>query len=241
MEKQLNIKTGDGHTIYGTHANSGTASDKLIIFVHGFIGHRNEHIHFNGAKFFTEKGFDTYRFELYCEEKGARHFRDTKISLHGKDITEVVRHFRDTYKKIYLVGHSFGGTSLLFTDSSLVDAFIFWDASYIEWKEEQKDFIFNEKIDAYIIDWGVEHIVGKGFVEELKNFPDCCELVAGIHKPVKFITAGSKGNLKAGKKYLERANEPKEHFNIDGADHNFNSFNAEEKLFEETYKWVTKF
>ena len=91
------------------------------------------------------------------------------------------------------------------------------------------------------MDWGFEAIVGKGFVDELKNFPDCGELVAKIQVPVKFITAGKLGNEKGGKRYFAKANQPKELVNIKTADHNFNGFKEERILIEETYKWLNRY
>ena len=93
MEKEIKIKTGSKY-IYGTLAKAKSKSKKLIIFVHGFTGHRNEHIFFNGAQYFGDEGFDTFRFDLYTGLKKARHFEETKISLHGKDITTVIKLFK---------------------------------------------------------------------------------------------------------------------------------------------------
>ena len=104
MQKELKIKTPDGKIIDGSFVASEKKSEALIVFVHGFTGNQNEHIFFNGAKFFTEKGFDTFRFNLYAgEAKNTRHFRDTKMSVQGEDITTVVKYFRKKYKKVYVV------------------------------------------------------------------------------------------------------------------------------------------
>ena len=237
MEKELEIKTSDKKFIYGTLLSATKKSKSLIIFVHGFTGHQNEHIFFNGANFFIEKGFDTFRFNLYAGGKKSRHFRDTKISLHGKDVTTVIKNFRKSYQKIYLVGHSYGGTALLFTDQSLVDGFIFWDASYITSKDTLEVIKYNRSLKAYILDWGIEIVVGKGFIEELKKFPDCGKLIKQIYKPVLFITA-DKGGSKVGRKYFSKANKPKKLLNIKGANHNFDNWNDEQKLFKETYLWL---
>lgn len=241
MEKEVRIKTKDGFTIYGTLCTPSKKTDRLVIFAHGFTGSRDAHIFFNGAKYMNAKGCAAFRFDFYNDEKNARHFKNAKISQHGEDITAVVRHFKTKYKKIYLVGHSFGGTALLFADTSLTDALVFWDASFIDWKEEAKDVRYNSGLDRYILDWGLEYLVGTGFVEELKHFPDCGELISQIAVPKLFITAGKKGNAKAGKKYMARAKQPKKLVNIPGADHNFNSFKAEDRLLEETWKWVKQY
>lgn len=237
MEKQLIIKTPDKKNIQGTFSQAKKKSKRLIIFVHSFTGGQNEHIIFNGAKFFTNKGFDTYRFNLYAGDyKNTRHFKDTKISLHGNDIDTVVKYFRKKYEKIYLIGHSYGGTSLLFTNYIEVDSYVFWDASYIDpVNDGSNDMKFNENLGKYIMDYGIEILVGKPFIDELKNFPDCGEMISKINKPVFIITAGAKGNYNAGLRYFKSANNPKKLISIKSADHNFNNWDDENSLFEETY------
>lgn len=241
MEKEKIIKSHDGKNIYGTFSRSLKKTKNLIIFVHGFIGNSNEHIFFNGAKLFNNKGFDTYRFNLYAGDgKNTRNFSDTKISLHGVDINTVIKNFRNKYEHIYLIGHSYGGTALLFTEQSMVDGYIFWDASLIDSDKENKWWSgkFNLNLNSYILDCGMETLIGKNFVEELMNFPSCVELIKKINKPILLVAAGKKGNLKAGKEYYKHANRPKSLVNIKSADHNFNNWNDEETLIRITYDWL---
>ena len=89
------------------------------------------------------------------------------------------------------------------------------------------------------MDWGIEFLVGKKFIEELKKFPDCGKLVKKINKPVLFITAGNKkGNFTAGIKYFKHANQPKKLIKFASADHNFNKLKDERRLLEGTYLWL---
>ena len=98
-EIEVKIRTPDKKVIYGTLGRAKKKAGTLVVFVHGFTGHQNEHIFFNGSKLFAQKGLDTFRFDLYTGgKKGARHFRDTSISVHGKDINAVVKFFRNKYK-----------------------------------------------------------------------------------------------------------------------------------------------
>lgn len=240
LEKDLKIKTKDGHYVYGTISSPKKVSSKLVIFCHGFTGHKDEHIHFNGAKFMNENGYNSFRFSFYYPEKGARHFEETKISQHGDDITDVLTYFKDKYEKIYLVGHSYGGTSLLFVDSNMVDGLVFWDGIYIDSKREKKYFEKDRKKFGYVFDVGMNILIGKDYIKELYSFPDCGELVKKIKIPVKFIGA-EKGAGKDAKKLYSKANQPKELTIIDEADHCFNTFKSEEKLFQETLNWIKNY
>lgn len=237
MEKEIRIATGDNHFIYGNLAGGKSRSRKLVIFCHGFTGNRNEHIFFNGAKFFSENGYDTFRFDFYNDQKKARHFEETSISQHGSDITAVVNHFKKKYDKIYLVGHSFGGTSLLFANHESIVAMVFWDASYVVSRDEKSFF---KTKNPPTIDFGIRVIVGKRFTRELFDFPDCGALIAAVHVPVKFIGAG-RGNFTDSKKYYDHANQPKSLSKIAAADHCFNTLKSEAKLLEETLDWLRKF
>jgi dienelactone hydrolase len=240
MEKLLKIKTKDGKYICGDLVTASGASTKLVIFCHGFTGNRNEHQFFNGAQFFAARGYDSFRFDFYSGEKGARHFEETSLSLHGSDIMDVIHHFQKKYEKIYLVGHSFGGTALLFADTSFVQACVFWDASYVVAENEKKDSMYKKKGGLYTVDWGVCIIIGKKFIEELFHFPDCGKLVKEMRVPVKFIGAGN-ANAKDSRKFYKQANSPKAITVIKGADHGFNTRAAEQELFEETLKWIKRF
>lgn len=99
MEKSIKIKTGDGHYIYGTLNTSKSKSDRLIIFVHGLDGHKNEHIYYNSVDFFNKKGFSTFRFDFYSGENKSRNLSKTTISTQVKDLDVIRKYFSGKFKK----------------------------------------------------------------------------------------------------------------------------------------------
>lgn len=239
MEKEIKIKTKDKKIIYGTLMSAKKRSKKLVILCHGFTGNSNEHIFFNGAAFFADKGYDAFRFDFYSHRKGNRHFEETSLKQHGADITTVVKHFRSLYDSIYLIGHSFGGPSVVLSDTSLVEAAVLWDPSYIVPAEEKKDLLYDKRFGEYAINWGMRIIIGKRFIEDLFAMTDYGALVGTITTPTKIIAAGEK-NLKNSKKYLKHLKVPKAFVKIPKADHCFNTHAAEKRLFEETYMWIKR-
>ena len=238
MQKTIKIRTKDNHYIHGGLYTKNKKPKGLVIFCHGFTGNQNEHQFFNGSIFFTQKGYNTFRFNFYGGKKGERHFEQTSISQHGSDITTVINYFKDKSKKIYLIGHSYGGTSILFSDTKYISAIVFWDASYVIGENEKKDSDWKKIKNRYCIDWGMSIVVGNKFVKELFNFPDCGKLISKINSPIKFIGAGRGIDAK---KYYKVANRPKGISIIKDADHGFNTPETEKKLFEETYSWIKKF
>ena len=63
MEKEIKIKTNDKHFIYGVLNTPNKKTEKLIIFVHGLSGHKNEHIFYNAKNFFVKKGYAVFKFD----------------------------------------------------------------------------------------------------------------------------------------------------------------------------------
>lgn len=243
MEKEIKIKTNDGKLIYGTLTYSKKKSEKLIIFVHGLGGHRNEHIHFNASNFFRKHGFSTFRFDLYSYGKKARAMSDCTIALHGKDLNTVTDFFRKKFKTIDVIGHSLGGLTILASQTSKFDAIVFWDPAHTkyEWRHGELDFKYDKKLDKYIINWGTELLMGKQMFKELVHGKDSSQSIKKIHKPIKIISAGKGVLMKTNRDYFKHANFPKEFVEIKNADHNFNTEGTEEKLFKETLNFLKKF
>ena len=236
MEPQLKIKTPDKHIIYGTFRPARRKSSALLIFVHGLHGHQNGHIFYNGARYFSERGVNTFRFDLYTGEKGGRVLTKCGISTHAKDLDTVVKHFRKKYKKIFVAGHSLGAPTIFYSDTGKVDGIIFWDGSRpYSWRLK-----YIKSINAYLAKSGTEYLVGKKMYEERKNFP-AKESLKKINKPIKIIVAGKGQLIQTGKQYFKYANKPKEFAIIKGATHNFNEEGTAEKLFQETYSFIRRF
>ena len=105
-------------------------NNPLVVFVHGFTGHKNEHQFFNAARFFEKKGISTFRFDLYSWQDDARKLDDCTLSLHGQDLDTLIKYFRNKgVKKISVVGHSFGGPSVLLSKKKDFDSAVLWDPS----------------------------------------------------------------------------------------------------------------
>ena len=236
MEKNLKISTCDEHIIYGT-LNYLKPSKNLIIFVHGLTGHKNEHIFYNAVKFFNKKCFTTFRFDLYSDESKARKLSDCSIKNHAEDINSVVKYFSRKYNKIFLVGHSLAGPSIILSNQ-LFSSVVLWDPS-IGLSDLFEGALHDKLLDKYILSWGIQILISKEMFEESKNIKNS-ELIDKISKPTKIICAG-KGVLYGKWKGLMNKIKDKKDFSvIKNARHCFDEEGTEEKLFEETLKWFKK-
>lgn len=243
MERSLNFKTKDGHTIYGTLNSAPKVSNSIVVFVHGLTGHKNEHIFYNAAQFFPKKGFDTYRFDLYSGDKGGRALSDCTVRTHASDLSLVLKGLKKRYRNIHVVGHSLGGPTIILADLSPIRSIVLWDPSDMlglaDIVEGQERKLKQNKISGlYIVDWGVEYILGKEMAEEFKTLRPA-KLAGTINKPIKIIAA-QMGNLRGSKEYLKYANEPKELVTLKNAGHTFDEDGKEEELLKETLAWVKK-
>lgn len=154
-----------------------------------------------------------------------------------------VSYFQNKFKKLFLVGHSLGGATILSSDISDVDGIVLWDSSHYKTLRSTvaADCKYNKCLKVYILPWGCEYIIGKRMYDEWIDFPKPKELLCNIHKPIKIIVAKRGILVEAGKEYFKYANEPKSFTIIKGVHHNFDEEGAETKLFRETFDWLRKF
>lgn len=236
MQKEIQLKTNDGHTIYGTLDSAGK-SKTLLIFVHGFTGHKNEHHYFNGASYFSNKDFDTFRFDFYGQKPDARKLSMISLAQHSLDLKLVIDTFKDGYETVVLVGHSLGAIVILNTDLSGISKIVLWDpADTMKQDLKTKNCEFNADLDKYIFNIRLSIIVSKELVTEWQAV-DMSALAEKINLPCKFIFAGNYNKYEAWKPFL---GENTEFAIVEGATHVFVEKGTEEKLFEETYDFITK-
>lgn len=241
MEQEIKIKAKDKAVIYGI-LKEAKDSDKLVIMVHGLTDHQNNHLFFNGRKFFSDKGYSVFTFDLYSWEKDGRKFKDCTLKTHAKDLNAVLEHFKEKFSKVYLVGHSLGCPVILLSDFDIAKAVVFWDPSY-DFEEFMKMISkFDDGLGVYVLNGAYEVIVrGEMHKSLTTDFPDSFKLVNKLHKPLKIIAAGKGLLLEGAGKYFEAANEPKELKIIKGATHCFDEEGKEDELFDETLSWLIKF
>lgn len=241
METQLKIPIPGKKYVYGTL--QGSLKKPLIIFVHGFTGYKDEHVFFNGARFFEEKGFSSFRFNLYDWRKDARKLEECTLSLHGEDLDRVVSYLRQRgTKQLFTIGHSFGGLTVLLSKQKDFEASVLWDPSdnpVIFTGPKYTKYI--QELDRYYCDnfAAFGFTIGEAMFKENKKLKPF-KLIKEFKTPVKIIVAGKGMLIKGGQKYFKLANNPKDFAIIDNAGHTFDEEGTEETLFEETLKWLRR-
>ncbi|MCX6825511.1 MAG: alpha/beta hydrolase [candidate division SR1 bacterium] len=235
MQSVIKLITSDKYSVYAT-LDKIPMADNLIIMVHGLSGSSEEHIFVNGAKFFNQQGYDVVRIDFYSEKEGARKLSETNVSEHSDDLILLVKYFQNTYKKIFLIGHSLGGLTILRKDIPNIQGTILRDPSL--YPSSEGEYTFDETKNMFLLDRGENLYISPHMIKERTQ--DKTEMLSQYHLPTKVIFA-SEESLKDQRVSIKSSLKfPGEFVTINGASHCFDETGTEEKLFEETIEWLKK-
>lgn len=168
MEKELNIKARDGMIIKGTLYGQ---SDKLIIFLHGLGVYPNDYLAKRSAELFMEKGYSVFTYNQYSDEeingrKPRALYGAVTLKRHSEDLEDIVKYFAG--KKIYLIGHSFGGLTLNRANTKCI-AQALWDPTFYtsNWEKEGSWAYINK---TPMINWsGQRFAINAEMIKEAKT------------------------------------------------------------------------
>ena len=210
----------------------------LIIFVHGLTGSKDEIIYVYGEEFFQSKGYDTYRFNLYGTAPWEKKLSEVSLKDHVFDVSQTVSDFVEKgYEKIYLVGHSFWGLTILYSDLTYVSALVLRDSS-IGGNELLTDTYQDE--NSLYIDWwdGIRYPISQEMYNDFMISPEEHKnQISKLNLPIKIITAEFWLPIVA-KELFDSANEQKSFSLIKNASHTFLEEWVKEVLFEETFNFL---
>lgn len=241
MEQELKIKTSDGKIIYGILR--GSLKKPLIVLVHGLGSTIIEALEYNASRYFEKHGFSTFLISLYSWNKGHRKMVDSTLATHGKDIDTAIRFLRKRgAKKIFIIGHSYGAPSILYSKDQDFKAAVFWDGtilspkSPLHWGKTR----YVRAVKGRVLDWGFSIVLGEKMYQESLDV-NSEELIKGMSVPIKFVCAGKGILVKKTKKLFGKIKNSKEFAVIKGASHNFEEDEKQEQLYRETVSWFKKF
>ena len=235
-EQTIVLDTPDNHKIYGTLNKGDEPTEDLMILVPGLTAIQNEHKFFNAARFFPEKGYDVFRFDLYSAWPQGRAILDCTVQTHINDLDLVFKHFEKQYRNIHLIGHSLGTTVILKYDHSRAKSLILWDPS-LEIREGAEEWAtWNQSLNAYVLEWGVQKLISKQMFEDMSLANK--EIVRDFKRPAKIICAGNGILTARWEKIKHEIPIPYDFTVVEGADHNFNQRDTEIQLFDKTLEWL---
>ena len=243
MEQKWTLATNDGKKIYGVASSSGKSQKNAIFIVHGLTGHMNEYLHKRAADHFVEN-YDVFRFNLYDGAPDARNLVDCTIQTHADDINTVLGYFSHRYEKVFLIGHSYGGPSIMLAQPQRIAAASLWDPTY-DPKALWEAFPLPELEGTgfYVTEWGTASLIGKAMNDEALRFDtETCENLSRIFPaPVQVITAQD-GYYKDKPVSWNTHGKPESiREYIAGTEHCFYEGDTCNELLEKTATWFSKF
>lgn len=233
MQEDITIKLNSKTKVYGIFLKPKDSTNRLIIFIHGFLSNQEHHLIHNAAHYFCQRGYNTFRYNLYGYQNDARKTNSTSFRTLARDLSKIVSKFKGQYSKITLVAHSLGAFIALLTRTSDISGLILWEPSL-----HPKEMFKNVKKDGFynIFDLGYEARIHQNAIASMFNLPTLQTLLGKIHKPIAIISAEKTGK-KIGEHYYTLASEPKKFSVISGAGHNFDEVDTESQLFKLTLEW----
>ncbi len=224
----------------------GDPTRSVAVMMHGRPGSGNELLQYLGARYLAEKGIATLRLFMYDFEPNTRNLFDCTLQTNADDFDAVIVALRGRgASKIFGVGHSYGGLTILKSQAKL-DAVVLWDPSHGSWWADHghaKDAMYPEiQAGEFIIG-----TAGYGWVNSAaaiaydKQLGDTSGWSAKPY-PIMVISAGEGRLTDLGAQYIAAAHEPKRHVIIPDAHHSFDDSDAVMcQLFAETHEWLRRY
>ena len=245
-EAYIRIEGPDQNGIYGKHTQS--ASNKLIIHIHGMTHNMNYLLEVESAAFFTAQGYDHYRPSLYSIEQDSRKLSNSTLSTHTRDIQSMIDYFANDYDEIFITAHSLGGLATVILNPQNITAISLWDPAFdVTHFWTRSTFLAHmPERKQYQLDYGNIFVISEELVDEIKLYPDqkCQELAAHITTPAQMIIPQESIFLASPHTSPESyANAFKGDFDLqhmDKANHTFSHAGNPDRLFNLTLDWFNR-
>lgn len=246
MEEKFAVDTNDGYKIYGIKNYTKEKKNSAIFIVHGLGGGMQEYQHKRAADFF-QNDYDVYRFNFYSAHKTARKLIDCNLKVHAADLETILDFFAPQYKNIYLIGHSYGATTLMVAQPKHenIRAVSLWDPTFnpARYKDipENKTLIEHSKYRT--LNWGMNILASHELFDEAAKVDDevCSNLATSFGHPVQVIHAREGLFINDEISFHSFGNPDNVREIIEGAGHCFCEDNTCDELLSRTAKWFRQY
>lgn len=239
-EKQLVITTPDKKKIYCTLGLPSGKPKGMVVFVHGLASTELWPTMLLGSWYFRRKGYAYCRVNLYDWRPGGRSLMGSDLLQHSRDTDTVAKYLhKHGYKRLFAVGHSFGGLTLLQAKTEMFQAISLWDISSFITYPPKKWFKTDPKTGAVYIRGGCETPMSKRYIKGITKFPNELELISKIRAPCQICYAAGKNAMlvQSSKRYFAHVRSEKELVPVPNASHSFTEEGVGECLFRSTERW----
>jgi len=126
MDKNITFTNSKDDKLSGIIRNpSGKIDKPIVILTHGFSTHKNSGTYTTLAKRLAKHNISTLRFDFFGHGDSEGKFEDITISEAVDDILQAIKFLKkEGYKKIGLMGSSFGGIASIMAASKTKDLYL---------------------------------------------------------------------------------------------------------------------
>ena len=237
-----------GSTLAGILDGEG---DTGVILASHFMGFKEVKHLYKIAMGLADAGMCALRFDFSdCigESESQNGCEDMRVSHQARDVIAAMNFMEERgVKKIGLMGHSLGGTTVIVAaaNDARVKAIVVAAAlARLEWDKLFKEKAEQWKKQGFITfpSWKKGEIKIKyGFYKDLAQY-DAAEMIKKVNAPVLVIQPGVDElvSMQNAQGIYDAANTPKELKVVEGADHMFSNKEHEQKMVDLTVEWFKK-
>lgn len=122
MEEALTFRDRDGHRVAAILTIPEAPTDRVVLLCHGFLSGKNSTTNKTFTRSLTEQGIATFRFDFFGQGESEGPFEALTVTIAlGQAMAALDLLAARGYKRIGLVGSSFGGLISILTASQRSD------------------------------------------------------------------------------------------------------------------------
>ncbi|MDD3181230.1 MAG: alpha/beta hydrolase [Alphaproteobacteria bacterium] len=238
-EETFTLPTPDDKKIYGILNKSTNPNGKVVVLSHGMTDHYHGYLAVIARNVFTAQGYDVVGFNYYAFENDARKLNECTIQTHADDLNLICNHFRPSYDKLCIAGHSYGGYAIIVANTG-ADALAFWDSSFVPyesfWKEHAPKL---ESTRFHIHGWGCYNLTNPAMIKLDQNTSEAgaVAMAQKITAPSLVVLAAESQENPVRTILYDSLACPKKLIDIDGANHMFTNGHTVYDLLDTTMEW----
>src|SRR5438552_14281604 len=120
MEEALTFTDPAGHKVAGILATPVEKTDRMAVLCHGFLSNKNSKTNQALTALLPPQGIGTFRFDFFGQGESEGPFERITVSLAvGQALAGLDLMYTKNYRKLALVGSSFGGLVSLLVAAKL--------------------------------------------------------------------------------------------------------------------------
>jgi len=125
MKEKIFFKNSKGKKLWGILSNPTSQIEKpIIILCHGFSTSKDGRTYVRLEQILNKKGLSTFRFDFFGHGESDGKFEEITTSEAADDVQNAIKFLKESgYKKISLVGSSFGGMASIIAASKTDDVY----------------------------------------------------------------------------------------------------------------------